>query len=69
MTRWVPLALITFACTSPKQLGGLGVYNPNGVENRLCQREQLDESASGRVCQESASTRGFHAKSIKISKQ
>lgn len=33
------IVLVSVACSEPRQLGGLGIFNPNGARARLEQSE------------------------------
>ena len=44
--RWLVLMLVLAGCSKPQQLGGLGVFNPKGIQARLEHRERLKPEKS-----------------------
>ncbi len=56
MTRWLLLLILVSGCAAspPRQLGGLAMFNPRGIEARLFRRlpplsgERVVKTASGR---------------------
>jgi len=76
MNRLWLLLLLTNACAThhPKQLGGLGVFNPHGFEHRLYERTRLDAKNEGNRAgppgsPASATASGLRSKVADVSKK